>query len=309
MCLLFFVAHCVCSIVRAQSDMSCPLNTESCEQSVFEDDSEGCDMYSELSQRKSNSEFVTPLTAETLKECLASPYFWVVYYYLPHCHWCKEFNPTFDSFASNFKDNKTILFGEVDCQRNPDVCKAQGIFSVPDVKLYYQNNKTTFSEDRTTEKLSKWVEDTVSKSKFVENASLEQGNISISSLQKSEKNDVNLSLDLSMESLIKELDPQLLEDVKPSPEPWIITFYRPSCEFCQAWLPHFNVLAEEMQKMKIKFGRFNCADNMKICKNENIFGAPSVRIYHNNNITKYRGEKTANDVRPWINEYLKSHNA
>ncbi|XP_072274008.1 protein disulfide-isomerase A5 [Pyxicephalus adspersus] len=88
---------------------------------------------------------VLHLLGDDFKETLKKKKHALVMFYAPWCPHCKNSVPDFTSAAEEFKDDRKIAYGAVDCtkEKNQELCKQEGVEGFPTFNYY---NYGKFSE-------------------------------------------------------------------------------------------------------------------------------------------------------------------
>jgi len=89
----------------------------------------------------------------------------ITYYHLPYCGWCKKFNPIWEKFEEDVKnENLPVSTRKVDASK-PESEKEvndKGITGFPHVQFDNGKNSTVFEGNRTSADLLKFVTDNLS---------------------------------------------------------------------------------------------------------------------------------------------------
>ncbi|KAA6377292.1 MAG: putative protein disulfide-isomerase domain, partial [Streblomastix strix] len=104
-----------------------------------------------------DTEAVVSLNMQSFVYALYSGELWIVKFFKPGCGYCKAFAPTYLEFGQQMKKHQYLNVGELSCSNYSSICASQGVFGVPTVKLYYNDDEAEFYGERTVKGLKKFV--------------------------------------------------------------------------------------------------------------------------------------------------------
>lgn len=75
----------------------------------------------------------------------------LVLFYAPWCPHCKDVMPTWDKLQKNHAADKGVDVKKVDCEKNPEKAKDNGVQAFPTIVLFKDGKKIAVFDDERTE--------------------------------------------------------------------------------------------------------------------------------------------------------------
>ncbi|KAA6366593.1 MAG: hypothetical protein EZS28_037881 [Streblomastix strix] len=111
----------------------------------------------DYSESEDKQAAIASLNLQSFVYALYSGELWIVKFFKPGCGYCKAFAPTYLEFGQQMKKHQYLNVGELSCSNYSSICTSQGVFGVPTVKLYYNDDEAEFYGERTVKGLKKFV--------------------------------------------------------------------------------------------------------------------------------------------------------
>jgi len=81
------------------------------------------------------------------------------------------------------------------------------------------------------------------------------------------------------QNVISLSDEDFQQKVQDSSDLWVIEFFAPWCQHCEAFAPEYEKVAEELRKFGVKVGAVNSETASKTMRGEMVKGLPTVKFY------------------------------
>jgi len=85
--------------------------------------------------------------------------------------------------------------------------------------------------------------------------------------------------------------------------PWLVKFYAPWCQHCQAMAPDWEQLAKEMQG-KLNIGEVNCDASPRLCKDAKVKGYPTIMFFKGGQRIEYDGLRGLGDLMQYADKAI-----
>ncbi|KAF8448305.1 hypothetical protein BGX38DRAFT_1270315 [Terfezia claveryi] len=233
--------------------------------------------------------------------------------------------PGSQAASASFTELYNFHFAELNCDAFGDICgKGElGVEAYPTLNLYKDGTLLeAYPTDsrRDVPSMSDWLEERLAKIKTVggkkadvvvqdpskEKAAVEDkknpekevvlgksrasGTSAAPSAPTASPNSNGISHSFTRDSFIKM--------VETTQDPWMIKFYAPWCQHCQAMAPAWAGLAREMQG-KLRIGEVNCDEEKRLCREVRLRGYPTILFFQGGEKTEYDGLRGLGDLVSW----------
>ncbi|KAB0796258.1 hypothetical protein PPYR_10319 [Photinus pyralis] len=81
----------------------------------------------------------------------------MVKFYTTWCGYCKQMCAAFINLGIRLYETSPVKVGQIDCDRYPQVCNAEGIKSIPTLKYYRQGCAVQYTGERTEAAMFNWL--------------------------------------------------------------------------------------------------------------------------------------------------------
>ncbi|XP_074649044.1 dnaJ homolog subfamily C member 10-like isoform X2 [Tubulanus polymorphus] len=203
---------------------------------------------------------------------------WVVDFFAPWCPPCMRLLPEYRK-AAKMNEEKTVMFGTVDCTVHQNLCRDYNVRSYPTTLLYNQTIAHKYSGKPSAERILDFIQDT---------------------------------LHPPMTILNEDTFEELIGD-KDSNDIWVIDFFAPWCGPCMQLAPEWRRLAKMFKESKtVKIGQVDCQKYTSLCRANNVRSYPTIRLYpqgstDSNRYYDYQNWfRDSNSIRSWVYEFLPS---
>lgn len=234
----------------------------------------------------SPSDDVVQLTPATFQErVIKSNEIWVVEFYAPWCGHCKALTPEYKKAATALKG--IVRVGAVDADEHKSLGGQYGVKGFPTIKIFgsNKNKPEDFNGQRTAQGI---VDGAMKAAQGVVNARMggKQGGSGGGS---------------SGTAVVELTDSNFDKLVLNSDEMWLVEFFAPWCGHCKNLEPHWAEAAQKL-KGKMKLGALDATVHTSKSGQYNVQGFPTIKFFHNGEVTEYDGGRTAADIITWAND-------
>lgn len=104
---------------------------------------------------------IAQLFDETFKNAIDSSKLAIVEFYTPWSYYSQIMIDEYMKASDAFKNDKSILFAQVDCKKQPDLCNKHNVTNYPDIRIYkdYGSDELFFIGHRTAENFITTIND------------------------------------------------------------------------------------------------------------------------------------------------------
>lgn len=115
----------------------------------------------------------------------------------------------------------------------------------------------------------------------------------------------NIETDLLNPNIISLTDKNYTEFMKDNKQV-LILFYAPWCGHCKAFAPEYSKIADAVKEKGIKVvtARVNVEENEVTSQLNNIEGFPTIKLFINNEISEYEGDRTVDKVLSFLDKKI-----
>ena len=120
-----------------------------------------------------------------------------------------------------------------------------------------------------------------------------------------EEEEKSIETDLLNPNIIPLTDANYTEFMKENKQV-LILFYAPWCGHCKAFAPEYSKIADAIKEQGIKVvtARVNAEENDVTSQLNNIEGFPTLKLYVDNEISEYEGDRTVDKVLSFIDKKI-----
>ncbi|XP_047738861.1 protein disulfide-isomerase A6 homolog [Hyalella azteca] len=237
----------------------------------------------------SPSDDVVTLSPATFEQrVLKSDEVWIVEFFAPWCGHCKALTPEYKKAATALKG--VVKLGAVDADEHKSLGGQYGVRGFPTIKIFgIDKNKP---EDFNGQRTAQGIVDAALK------AAKEKVNFQLSGKKSGGSSGGSGSGD---DAVIELTDSNFDKLVKKSDEMWLVEFFAPWCGHCKNLAPHW---AEAAGKLKgvMKLGALDATVHTVKASEYGIQGFPTIKFFHNGEVTEYDGGRTASDIIAWATD-------
>jgi len=226
---------------------------------------------------------VVELTAANFQERVVnSNEVWVVEFYAPWCGHCRSLTPEYKKAATALKG--MVRVGAVNADDHKSLGGQFGVRGFPTIKVFGADKKkpTDFNGQRNAQGI---VDAAVRAVKDVASARL--GGKSSGG-----------SGGGSGSAVVELTDSNFDKTVLKSDDMWLVEFFAPWCGHCKNLEPHWAEAAEKL-KGKMKLGALDATVHNVKSSEYGIKGFPTIKFFHNGEVSEYDGGRTAADIIAW----------
>ncbi|XP_046863110.1 thioredoxin domain-containing protein 5-like isoform X2 [Xenia sp. Carnegie-2017] len=91
-------------------------------------------------------------------------------------------------------------------------------------------------------------------------------------------------------------------------KPQFVLFYAAWCKPCKQLLQTWNQLADKYHQeyswKKVQIQKVNCLEDTEFCSSENIVAYPTMKLYHNGDMTRFDGRRNLHEFELFIDQTL-----
>lgn len=245
------------------------------------------------------------LTMDNFKQSVESGGLWWIKFFSPYCHHCAAFAPTWIKLYEEYKDNKDLHFGSVNCVSQGDLCNQENIMAYPAINLY-KGGKVTDTQKMAEqdvfelyiEKQLKAFQESPSKSvagKFPKfPTSTEEVNQKYPGLEKPET--AVPSDAVNPEGKSEQLDRKdFTQRVTATRDSWFIQFYSPSSPSSREIQTAWKQMAIKAQG-RLNIGQVNCDVEKELCKEAGVTDTPMLKYFASTMSSEYKGLRGLGDL-------------
>ena len=238
------------------------------------------------------AENVIPLKENNFDTYLKAQKYSLVKFFAPWCGHCKNMAPAWEKVAAkyNFAENgepnndREVLIAEVDCTKEQNLCQKNGVKGYPTVKSFVDSqewdDRVPRDEDRIEEYLKKLM---------------------AGELRKKEKEPEEEKV---KDTVVKITDQISYNKLISENENVLIKFYAPWCGHCKKMANDWKKVALNYNKpdSKVIIAEADCTEKeaKKVCTGEKIKGFPTIKQFKNAKETDYKGGRTFNSVKNYV---------
>ncbi|CZT19662.1 related to disulfide isomerase [Ramularia collo-cygni] len=266
--------------------------------------------------------------------------YWLVEFFSPYCHHCKQFAPTWQTNYEFYYTSEPVpqttgsgeshddmnsftrfydfKFAKVDCVANGDACNAKKIGSFPTVVLFkdgveVDNVVGGVSMEALSQRVEKVLETIRPGSRPQDGLKLPKvGDKAVDITSPTlppaatapaaapKTSKPKVSPNPDGKSVV--LVPDTFESkVTRTRQPWFIKFYAPWCHHCQAMAPNWQGMARQMEN-KLNVGEVNCEAEKTLCKDMKIRSYPTILYFRGGERIEYDGLRGLGDLLSFANK-------
>lgn len=101
----------------------------------------------------------------------------------------------------------------------------------------------------------------------------------------------------------KELDSKSFVEMTKSGKNGMIKFFQPWCGHCTRMKPDWDKLAEEAHP-SVFIADVNCSDQPDLCKENDVSGYPTIKVYKDGEVTQYSGGRGFDQLADYVDKEL-----
>ncbi|KAI8049986.1 thioredoxin-like protein [Syncephalis plumigaleata] len=259
-----------------------------------------------------------PMGAQNFTQTVSTG-MWFVKHYSPKCKHCKKMAPFWVELSHKYAETKDFHLGEINCLVEADLCERHDITGFPTMIMYNNGDRgDEFEEEPTVESMSLFVEQQLLKhaaEKKVKTPPIPQANpvknttdttttpapsaneADKKATKQSDKNQTS-----SHDAIVNPDGHEVAlssvtfnELVNSHSGPWFIKFFAPWCGHCQHLAPTWKELGHTL-KGKVNVGSVDCTIEADICKQFNVLGYPTLKLFVEDTTIDYRGGRSLDDL-------------
>eukprot|EP01104_Vermistella_antarctica_P011033 TRINITY_DN301_c0_g1_i1.p1 TRINITY_DN301_c0_g1~~TRINITY_DN301_c0_g1_i1.p1 ORF type:complete len:3098 (+),score=985.10 TRINITY_DN301_c0_g1_i1:119-9412(+) len=182
---------------------------------------------------------------------------WMVEFYSPSCHYCKEMAAAWAHTATHFKGTTTHV-AKVDASKNDAISERFDVDGYPTIVFILGGSYYKYSGARTKEQFVSFAD---SRYQFGETFPL-------------------ASEDAPASDVVKVTDTNFDKKVIKSGDSWLIAFTAPWCVHCKHLAPVWAKTATLMKEHNVHVGSVDGTENDDLLNRFNIDGYPSMFFFH-----------------------------
>lgn len=231
----------------------------------------------------SSSDDVVILTPSNFQQnVINSDEVWVVEFFAPWCGHCKSLTPEYKKAATALKG--IVKLGAVDADEHKSLGGQYGVRGFPTIKIFGANKNKP--EDFNGQRNAQGILDAALK------AAKDKATMRLTG--KSGGGSSGGSTDDVIELTDSNFDKMVLK----SDDVWLVEFFAPWCGHCKNLAPHWAEAATKL-KGKVKLGALDATVHTVKAGEYGIQGFPTIKFFHNGEVSEYDGGRTASDIVAW----------
>jgi len=212
---------------------------------------------------------------------------WLIEFYAPWCGHCKRLVPIWEELATTVKGKFNVA--KVDCTVEKDVATSNGIRGFPTIKLFHNGEVSEFNGARTVEAFIEFVESKTGSKYGIEKKAAPVPEAKPTT-EEGDDGHANKDLVILTDATFSQ---------KTATGTWLIKFYAPWCGHCKRLAPTWDQLATQA-KGSFNVAKVDCTVETGSCSD--IRGYPTIKLYHNGQITPYNGPRTIESFAEFVRD-------
>ena len=210
----------------------------------------------------------------------------MVEFYAPWCGHCKSLTPEYKKAATALKG--IVRLGAVDADEHKSLAGQYGVKGFPTIKIFGGNKNKP--EDFNGQRNAQGIVD----------AALKSANDAVN-VRMGGKQGGSGGGGSGGKAVVELTDSNFDKLVLKSDELWLVEFFAPWCGHCKNLEPHWAEAAEKL-KGKMKLGALDATVHNVKAGQYGVQGFPTIKFFHNGEVSEYDGGRTAADIIAWAND-------
>ncbi|ORX58883.1 thioredoxin-like protein [Hesseltinella vesiculosa] len=207
---------------------------------------------------------------------------WLIEFYSPSCHFCKEFAPTWEQLVDvhdGLAASHNIHFGNVNCLVRGDLCKEQNLPGYPTLRLYHNGKMAEiYAGDRSFDDVTDFI---MTEHKRLTKPKKKQQ-------KPAPEDDVATHGRPNPQGISAVLDGPSLDTAISNGDPYFVKFFVPWCPHCKHLEPTWNQMALQLRS-KVNVGQINCDNHRDVCQTHGVRGYPTLMMFSGGNVRDFPG--------------------